>query len=119
MKLKKLSASIFFTPKGAIIVFVAMIAIIMIVSKVKGRQVLRARALNARREAAYLRRNNALARASAQRESAYNRRNAARRVPLSTANSDWRRQWDQMSGSSRFSRDSLQGRKMGLHLHTA
>ena len=103
MKLKKLSASIFFTPKGAIIVFAVMIVAILVVNRVKGRQVLRARAIRRARRAGV--------------------RNAYRSVPLyaykGIANPNWRRQWDQMSGSSRFSRDGLQGRKMGMHLHTA
>ena len=97
MKTPKLG--IIASPTGAVIAFAAMIAILMIISKYKGRQVLRARAMMAKR-------NNI---ASPARRAVPPRALAGTRA--------WRRRWDQISGSSQYSRGMTQGRKLGLHIH--
>jgi len=109
-RIKKLKAgNIFFTPKGAIIVFGVMIAGIMGLNYAKGRRVLRARRLTA----------YAAARHGVIPIGTGTKGKRKRSVPLDNLNPAWRRQWDTMSGSSRFSRDMLQGRKLGAHLHQA
>jgi hypothetical protein len=103
MKRPKLNADTLLSPQSAIITFAAMIAIMMVINHVKGKQVFRARAIRRARRAGV--------------------RNPNRKVPKyaykGVVNPYWRRQWDQMSGSSRFSTDTLQGRQMGLHVHQA
>ena len=105
MKLRsKLKPNVIFTPKGAIITFGVMIAGIMVVNHLKGRRVLKATAYAARHGIIPV---------------GTGKGKMKRSVPLNNRNPAWRRQWDTISGSSRFSHDMLQGRKMGMHLHQA
>jgi hypothetical protein len=89
------------SPMGAVVAFAAMIAILMIVSKYKGKQVLRARAMMRQARRANI--------ASPARRAVPSRALAGTRA--------WRRRWDQISGSSQYSRGMTQGRKLGLHIH--
>lgn len=107
--MKKFKASnIFFTPKGAIITFGVMIAGIMALNYVKGR-----RALRARRLSAYAARHGVIPIGTGTKGK------RKRSAPADNLNPAWRRQWDTMSGSSRFSKDMLQGRRLGAHVHQA
>jgi enhancing lycopene biosynthesis protein 2 len=76
---------------SAVLAFAGLIAAVAVINRMKGKQVFRARrVLNARRRAYHGRVN-----------------------PFS------RREWDRMSGTSRYSRDFLSGRTMGTHPHLA
>lgn len=123
------------SPMGAVVAFVVMIALLMLISKYKGRQVLRARRIMRK---AYSGRPMTPDELKAFVESRKGMRGpvdiapkgpawsvhaarARRRIPSRAlaGTRAWRRRWDQMSGSSRYSKGMTQGRKLGLHMHMA
>ena len=137
--MKKPKLGMIASPMGAVVAFAAMIAILMVISKYKGKQVLRARAIRK----AYAGRPMTKAEQKAFVQSRKSMRgpiltppggpgwvpvHAARALrkaqtgrsvpPRALAGTRaWRRRWDQISGSSQYSRGMTQGRKLGLHLH--
>ena len=91
-----------FLPLSAVVAFFAMVALLMVIKKTTGRTYIgyQSRALTApRRRRRRVRKGRA--------------------VPAIASGSGWRRRWDQMSGSSTYSTDFLQGRKMGAHFTVA
>lgn len=97
-----------FLPMSAILAFIGMIAVLMIVKKTTGRTFIGYRAP--------LYAYSGKARHGI---TAKGRAKGRRRVPANNMHPAWRRSWDKMSGSSSYSKDMLQGRKMGAHISVA
>lgn len=91
-----------FLPLSAVFAFVAMIAVLVIVKRTTGKTFI---GYSARRKAMQSIRGKGF----------------GRRVPSRAliGTGQWHRRWDQMSGSSRYSKGMLHGRKMGHHISLA